>query len=172
MTMMEKSSWVLAVMTSIVGLVGGLIGSTYQQSLAARMEETKVFDENRRSAYLEFLNTMEGYRLSEGKRGAATAAQAPDQRKRLLAEAEQLREKWEEQAGIAARRVGIFGGSAVIVAVANHWRAGSVAPCGAKPVNTDLQLFRAMREDAMPGQPRLSDADLIMITMRCTSAIE
>jgi hypothetical protein len=167
---MEKKKGLIqtAILTG-VGLIGGLLGSSYQQYLSAKLERQKSFDSWRREAYVSYLSGMEKLRISQDQEEAAREfkANTPEQR-RLKAKAEQLRDEWEYEASTGARKIGIFGNTTVVEAIAKHWRETSEDRRCGRGWKTDLAIFRAMREQAVPNERRVSDDDLAQVTMQCT----
>ena len=167
--MEKKKGLIQTVVLTGVGLIGALLGYSYQQYLSSQLEHQKAFDSWRREAYISYLSAMEKLRISHDHEEAASKVKKNTmERRRLKAKAEKLRDEWEYEATTGARKIGIFGNTMVVAAIAKHWRETSEdRPCG-KGWKTDLAIFRAMREQAVPNESRVSDDDLAQVTMLCS----
>jgi hypothetical protein len=166
--MQRKTGLVQAALLTGVGIIGSLLGISVQQYWTVQLEHQKSFDSWRREAYVSYLSGIEKYRLSQEEEEAANKLKVgtPEQ-KRRKAKVEQLRHEWKYDATTAARKIAVFGNSAVIEAIARHWSEQSQDRRCADDWKTELALFRAMREQAVPKQPRVTDDDLALVAMGC-----
>jgi hypothetical protein len=139
-----------------------------QQYFSAQMERWRVFDTTLREAYDTYLGTIEKLRVSEDKLEASRSEDRDEEdRKRLAQEAETLKYEWEYEAGTATLKIGIFGDSGLVESFAGHWRNSYETEACSDNWQTDLAIFKNMREQVVPNEPKVSDADLAELTLRC-----
>lgn len=171
--MTDRKWWGQAGFAAAAALVGGLLGSTYQQYLNTELARTQRFDEWRRDAYVRYLNAMQKYDLAEAKIAASSAPDTTEKRRQeLRTQAAQLTDQWEYEQGTATYTLAVFGESEVVHALAEHWRRSEPrVPCKGDTWKTNLTFFKTLRAKAMRGEPNLSDSDLAELVIRCVPGV-
>jgi len=156
----EKLVPLIVAIISATALLGGYM---YQKHKEREADIRKT----RQEIYVEYLNTLEIERLANTKEEASNDQKlGRKDRQKIRAEAQRLWDKWELEKGAATNKLAIFGETAVVQALAEHWRK-KPTPCS-DGWETNVAFFRAMRESALPKEKRLSDEDLAELALRCT----
>jgi hypothetical protein len=155
-----------------VPLIVAIISATALYMYQKHKEKETEIRKTRQEIYAEYLNTLDVERLMYTKEvDSKDLTRGYKARQKLKAEAQRLPDKWELEKGMATNKLAVFGESAVVRALAEHWRQTQPTTCG-NDWKENLAFFRVMREHAMPEEPRLSDEDLAELVLRCTPAIQ
>lgn len=151
--MANNHDWRLSFGISAVGVVGALLGTALQYGLTVRRERTNAFEQKQNDAYLAFLNAFDKSRMAKREADSAKAAQ--------------FAREYELEAGIAARRIALFGNKQVVEAMAEWYRhQGTQLP----PCNEDDKIELAIWLSMRGGLAKVDSADLAAVAGRCRLA--
>jgi len=143
----------IAALTALTAVAGWVVQR--HREMQAEVRKT------RQEIYVAYLTSLETERILGERTGGKGREELTS------AEEQQLWDKCRQEKGAATARLAIFGETAVIEALAEHWRKADPRPCG-EGWKTNLAFHRSMRESAMPAEKRVSDADLAELALRCS----
>ena len=138
-----KSSWIRALLFTIIGAVLGA-GGQYLSSID--QQRLELLREARRDAYVRFLNAQVLWNLAEDP------------------------QKYKKETAEARKKIAIYGNKAVAIALAKYWREHfPEAVCVGPPEkdSDDVAIYQSMRKDIMPRGEDISDSDMMLLVGFC-----
>ena len=153
--MADKPAWRGSLGFAGIGIVGALLGSTFQHFYSLEQQRKKAFEAHQAEAYLAFLGAFDKFRMSLDAREAGD-----------MERADELMEQYELDGSAAVRRISVFGDKRVVEAIAKWYRRETLHPCE-ESLNPELATWKAMRDAALGKSQEVGASDLAAVVGRC-----
>ncbi len=166
--MTEKKHWGQVIIVLMAGIIGTLIGSSFQQYLSIQQERERVADDWLRNIYNEYLN-MQSKNYVAGLMLRDSKNEKDEYKKnQLIQNAEKLKYEWREEGSRAVTKIAIFGHSELVEALAEYWRLTDPSTPCSKNWKTEIAIYREMRKRVLPHEPEISDSVFCEVVLDCT----